>query len=207
MANAFSFDVRQDFKQVERMVVGIKRKVIPTAKVRALNKVIRPTQGAVVKHLSKDIGITQKEARKHLRIHRATKTNQVAAVSASGRRLSLIAMGARQVGKRKRLRNKKTGSFKGGKVVGRGGVKYRGKGGRKKMIPGAFIADMPGGGKGVFRRRGTGRLPIDKKFGPSIPYVFIKRASQKAMREAARKRLPKTYEQELNHELTKQGYR
>lgn len=51
------------------------------------------------------------------------------------------------------------------------GVTYR-KGGGRANIRDAFIAKMPSGHMGVFKRSGRARLPVNQLFGPSIGRVF-----------------------------------
>lgn len=46
------------------------------------------------------------------------------------------------------------------------------KGGRKRRPRHAFIATMPTGHEGVFKRAGSKRLPIRELFGPSVGRVF-----------------------------------
>lgn len=74
------------------------------------------------------------------------------------------------------------------------GVSYKLQGGRKRL-PHAFIAPMGSGHRGVFMRRGTGRLPIVELFGPSIGRVFIKHQPQVMAR--AQEQISK----ELKHNL------
>lgn len=45
-------------------------------------------------------------------------------------------------------------------------------GGRTKTFKGAFIATMPTGHEGVFRRRTKRRLPIRQMFGPSVADIW-----------------------------------
>ena len=46
------------------------------------------------------------------------------------------------------------------------------KGGRKRRPRHAFVATMPTGHEGIFKRRGRSRLPIRELFGPSVGRVF-----------------------------------
>ncbi|GMQ60329.1 hypothetical protein AN1V17_47290 [Vallitalea sediminicola] len=46
------------------------------------------------------------------------------------------------------------------------------KGGAKKGIPNTFTAKMANGHIGVFERTSDGRLPIQEKYGPSVPSMM-----------------------------------
>jgi len=62
---------------------------------------------------------------------------------------------------------------------------------------------MKTGHRGVFKHRGTARLPIQELYGPSIPKVFINDAILLAMEHLARDRWVKVFNQEINFELSK----
>lgn len=83
-----------------------------------------------------------------------------------------------------------------------GGVTFAGKGGVRQLIPGAFIAKMPTGHVGVFKRTGTfGRRgdpkleKIKERYAVSIAHVFDQHraAVLEVMRQA--------FEKNLDHEL------
>jgi hypothetical protein len=48
----------------------------------------------------------------------------------------------------------------------------RGRGAGRELIGSAFIAVMPKGHRGVFKRVGVARLPIREVFGPSLVSLF-----------------------------------
>jgi len=179
---SFDMDVRADFKQVERMLSVVQKKAIPKAGSRALNKVVKVAEKTAAKGLADDIGIVQKESRKHLRINRARWTELQASIVATGRRLPLMALKAKQVKK---------------------GVTYRKQGGGRGRVQSAFIATMRSGHKGVFKRQGKQRRPIQELFGPSIPHVFVKDKISRALLTTTRARWPKLFQHEINRELRK----
>ena len=63
---------------------------------------------------------------------------------------------------------------------GRGGISvaFRKSGARSK-IQGAFVAKMPTGHVGIFRRKGAAKLPIQEIFGPRISDIVGKNAGMK----------------------------
>jgi hypothetical protein len=122
--------------------------------VRALNRAAVSTRTVMVREIARDMGIRQRDV--PVTIQNATATNLQATVVASGRRIPLMDFSARQ--------------------TSRGVSANTGQG--RKTYPGAFIATMKTGHRGVFKRKpGVGRLPIHELFGPSVPFVFNKYAA------------------------------
>lgn len=70
--------------------------------------------------------------------------------------------------------------------------------GGKKYDRQAFVAKMDSGHIGVFKRIGTKRLPIDEKFGPSIPRVARDDA---ALRNALKVDVSDVLQKRLTHEI------
>jgi hypothetical protein len=138
------------------------------ARVRALNRTADTVLSRANREVSKDLGLKQKDSRAGFRRERATEAKPEALVIATGKRIPLIDFAARQV---------------------RRGVSYRiGVQGRKTLF-GAFIATMRSGHRGVFKRRGRERLPIDERLGPSIPKSFINKRVQAVLKEVIASRL------------------
>jgi hypothetical protein len=137
--------------------------------MRAINRTAASERTQAKREIAKDTGIKAGDVDKALAVSKATPEVAFATVTASGRRLPLIAFNARGAEPSR----------------GRGrGVSYRLLGGRGR-VPSAFIATMRSGHRGVFARFGASRdrsegawspnLPIRELFGPSLPLVFIKR--------------------------------
>lgn len=70
--------------------------------------------------------------------------------------------------------------------------------GGKKYDRHAFVAEMNSGHVGVFKRLGTKRLPIDEKFGPSIPRVA---EADAALRNSLKVDVSEVLLKRLGHEL------
>lgn len=153
----------------------------PRAITRALNRTIASARVLARRALAADLGLAQKFIDRDLATRNATFARLEAALTVRGRRLPLIAFGAR------------------GPEPSRGrgrGVSYRiGTGGRQ-TIASAFLATMPSGHRGVFKRRGTKRLPIAELFGPSLPHVARRRVF-----EAVRVKSSADLEKNLQHEI------
>lgn len=179
-------DISNALAKLERVRDDVREKAI----VRALNKTADQVKVQAAREI-RDAGYNLKVAKikQAITIRRASKSELVAVVRASGRPIGLINYGARQL---------KTG------------VSVQVKGGRK-VIKGAFIATMPSGHRGVFVRKGkghkkvgTGRtawhgLPIDELFGPSIPSVFLNQVVQDALQSAIREKFPQIFQHELDY--------
>lgn len=130
----------------------------PLVMARALNRAGTSGRAAMVKAIKKDTGIASKNIRREILLFKASRVRPVVRISIRGRRIPLIAFQAR------------------GPEPSRGrgrGVSYKLPTGRGR-IANAFIATMPSGHRGVYKRRATKRLPIMELFGPSLPNVFEK---------------------------------
>jgi hypothetical protein len=152
----------------------------PLIMARALNRAATTGRAAMVKVMKQDTGIASKNIRKEISIDKANRTRPVVRVEIKGRRIPLIAFQAK------------------GPEPSRGrgrGVSYRLPTGRGR-IPNAFIATMPSGHRGVYKRKRTRRLPIRELFGPSLPHVFDKFLP--TFRQAASEALAKNLRSELN---------
>lgn len=135
---------------------------IPRVLARALNKVAKSTHVKILKRISSEYTVTQRELKKrNIGLRKAHYKNLKAIIRISGRRIRLLAFKAKQTQK---------------------GVTYKiKKKGRRKIVY-AFLESPPGSGKatmmpgsghrGVFKRRGRSRLPIVELYGPSVPAIF-----------------------------------
>ena len=169
-----SIVVTADLRQFEAQIRSLGARA-PIAGSRALNRSIGTVQTAAVRAVAEDLKITQKDVRKAMALERSTPRNLFARLTVTGRRLALYAFRARPT-----LR----------------GVSYDlGRG--RKVLAGAFIATMRSTHVGVFKRRAKTRLPIDERFGPSLPHVFVARKIAEAREALAREALIKN----LKHEI------
>lgn len=171
-----------DIREAEKMLTFVEREGLPRATTRSVNKTAKQVQSVAVKLIAKDVGITQKNVRKSMVFKRATSGSQRSVITAMGKRIPLMAMKARQV---------------------RRGITYRGQGGKRKSVEGAFITTMPKGHRSVFKRKGKARLPIVKLHGPSVPKIFVKDAVNRAMEITAKERWDINFAREMNFELYK----
>lgn len=181
-------DVRADVKGVTTSLnryIGEQQKAV----VRALNKTATQARTAAsVEVRAAGYNIKSSAIKNSFAIQRATRSNLVVVLKATGRPVALINYGARQ---------------------GKNGVSIQVKAGRT-VLRHAFIATMPNGHRGVFERTGkqhkkvvrNGKvrrsgLPIKELFGPSIPQSLANESVQTALMKKIREKFP----QILRHEL------
>jgi hypothetical protein len=159
------------------------------SQARALNKAITQTRTKAAREVAEKRNILVGRAKREMRIQRATFTRPEAAIIARGDPIPVM-------------------DVKGAKRQTKRGVvaKIEGKGkGKPHLFEGAFIAVMPSGHKGVFKRRGNKRLPIIEEKLPSIASTMIQDEVDIKLRAFA----APIYEAELvrllNFEMTKSG--
>lgn len=148
-------DIRLDTSDLDAAIVAHARK-LPGVIRRCLDRAGVSGRTAMAKLISEDTGLPSSRVKKAIIVTRVGDSG--IALSASRLRLPLIDFQAR------------------GPEPSRGrgrGVSYRLPSGRGR-IPNAFIATMKSGHRGVYKRFGSGRLPIIELRGPSIGHVFEK---------------------------------
>lgn len=153
------------------------------AMVRAMNRGIASGQTLMASLIAKDLGLKVSDVKTAMPVTPATFGRPIARFGASLKRIPLIKFGAR------------------GPEPSRGrgtGVRYRMAGGRGH-IPSAFIATMRSGHRGVFKRAGPARLPINELHGPSLGHVFRK------FRPQGVARVQEMFEKNFAHEMKRLG--
>jgi len=170
--------------------LGAEQDMGERGQVRALNKMIDEVKVQAARAV-RDAGYNVKiaEIKRGIRVRYAAPGRLRAEAVASGRPIPLINYGARETSK---------------------GVSVNVKSGRK-LIPGAFIATMPSGHKGVFvreadakhrkmvnaRKPGWHALPIRELFGPSVPDGLANDAVERTLRQLIVDRYPVLLEREV----------
>jgi hypothetical protein len=75
--------------------------------------------------------------------------------------------------------------------------------GKRTLIPGAFIATMPNGHKGVFKRLGKGRLPIKELLGSRPVDALLHEGETDAVAARGGKSFDETFQRVLPLEIGK----
>lgn len=139
-------------KRLQRELADIP-KALPKIVSRSINKVATYTRTKIVKEITADVNLKRGDVTKrNVRMKKASYRRWSASIGISGRRVPVHHFGARQT--------RKGVSYKIRKSAGR------------QTIAGAFIAKMPSGHEGVFRRVGKTAFPIIELYGPSVPQVM-----------------------------------
>ena len=172
-----SIDVSADFSQVERMFRHIPS-VVEKAAVRSLNRTRDNVDVIARRLIAKDMGISVKAVRAGMYKIKATRHKLVAATEARGRPLNLIRFGAKK-------RNKGVSASAWGK---------------RKIYKGTFIGNQ---GRTVFSRTGESRLPIEAKWGPSIPKTMLQDYIIRAMQQTAGTQWQKNIARDLKFYLNR----
>jgi hypothetical protein len=73
--------------------------------------------------------------------------------------------------------------------------------GRAQVFRTAFIATMPTGHRGVYRRVGASRLPIKQMWGPGIYHTFAQPDVQAVVKATIKQRLPVAIARRIKAEL------
>lgn len=74
------------------------------------------------------------------------------------------------------------------------------KKGRKKPIPGAFVANV-GGHTGVLKRLGQKRLPINELYGPAAPVMLGSKGTREHLEAETKRRVEDRLDHEINRML------
>ena len=167
-----------DLKRVRAALEAYPKKA-QRASVRALNKAAKSGKTLLTRKIAKDMGVKVGDISRAISVRRATPTSFCVILGASLKRIPLIKFGAKATKR---------------------GVSYR-AGSKRTKLAGAFMATMPTGHTGVFKRRlAVGRLPITELRGPSIGHVFLKYSDEALAR--AQEQFPKDLEHELRFAFT-----
>ena len=152
----------------------------------AINATTREAKTSIGKKIRTVINAKAKDVNRRLVLKKATRTRWQAAIEISLKRLPLKTFSARQTKK---------------------GVSYKiNKSGGRKKIDSAFVATMPSGHVGVFKRSNEQRLPIGERYGPSIGQVFDnEKGLAGQIKKVTNAKLVKNIESKIAWVLNKRG--
>jgi len=146
------FKLSASAKKLEKELNDTSKK-LKIAGVRALNKTATQSRNLAQKNIRKTINLKASRIKKILKVSRASKTKTISAVRAGYQPIPVIFYnGVRQTRKGVSVRMRKDKP--------------------RKLFKGAFIATMPSGHTGVYRRKGKARFPLKEIRGPSPQAVF-----------------------------------
>lgn len=174
---------KKELERVSRDLDDLQRKYVPRAANRTNNSVAVTARKEAVSELKDEMGkatgLSAGGFRKSLDIKRSTVRTLRAEITANGKPLPLIRFGARKAAK---------------------GVRAKAWN-KRKLYKGAFIAKMPNGKRGVFKRTSKKRLPIKELYGPGIPSTFLERPVQDALQRVINKTWRPRFQRDLANYL------
>jgi hypothetical protein len=198
--------VRSNIRDTMRQLDKLQRQAVPAAAARALNKTATQARNQASREIKKKYAIGSRLLKRRIRItSRADTFTLRAVVTAEGKPFPLLAFNPKQVKGRKQ---KGTRARKGG------GVKVTIKRGERKLIRGAFVAQMKSGHRGVFARGqyrngrlvpSAGRLPITELFTLGVPQGFSDAEVEGAIVRLVREKFPGILDHELTFEIRRRG--
>jgi len=171
--------IRVDASRFMAALDALKPAQARAASVVAVNETARQTTSFATRLVAKDLGLKVGDVRAKMTVIRATKSNLLAIIRPSGRAIPLYAYKARQTKR---------------------GVSATAWG-KRKLYRGTFIAMMPGGHVGVFKRVGATRLPIKELFEPSIGHAFGREPTRSQIEAFIRQKLPVNVARQLQRRL------
>ena len=169
-----SINIEGELQRLRRQVTSFKRKGLPKASRDAINKAGKAARKVAVKAVAEARNIRTPTATKGVKFARATAKGREARIIGTGSMIPLI-----------EVKGSKPQSFKKG-----GGVSARTrKGAGKTLVKGSFFATVPGGHLGIYKRKGTPRLPIKELTLPSVAHTLVSEPITKQIFDEFERRL------------------
>ena len=187
----FEISVKGDIDRVEKSLTRLQRREVPKAASHALNRAAKKGRTVSTRTIAKQANIRpQRKVRDRIVVKRATWHRLGASIRALPRVFNLIEFVVPS--------KRKPGAFDTKR-----GVEAKAWG-TKKRYPGTFIARGRGSGKPlVFVRTSSKRYPIRPVYGPSIPHEFVRRTTERAIRDAVRASFRKDFLRDLRRRINR----
>jgi len=176
---------KRKLRQIQQQLSGIPG-AMPRVMPRAINRTAGPAKTQIVREMAATLQLKAKTIREKVDLKKATRSRWVAEIGINRKRIPLREFSARQTKR---------------------GVSYKiQKTGARQKIQSAFIAKMPGGHEGVYKRKGPARLPIMQLRGPSLGEAFKgARALVRRVTKDSRKNLAMQIDKQVKYILEKRG--
>lgn len=181
-------EIKDDMLKKAEMLLGDIPGAVPKAASNAINRSLEAARTEAVRSVTKEYIITAKEVRNSMPIVKAKPTQLLGTIRSEG---NLIPLSKFDISPKQPPSTKKT-------VMAR--VK---KGSGRKSVAPAFLARMPGGGQhvGIYKRVGKSRLPLEEKYGPSLPQMLGAESVRDKIEKRAEEVLGDRFEHETNRIL------
>ena len=174
-------DIDGDIGRAADPLVVLSRKRWERAVSTAVNETGRQTLTMAARLVSKEAGLKARTTKKQFALRKSRPSTLTATVVAHGSPIHLVEFGARQTKR---------------------GVSAKAWG-KRKTYPGTFIATMASGKRGVFVRKGAGRLPIRPLYGPGVPGTLALEKISQATIAHADERLQTNIARQLDRAIRK----
>lgn len=233
MANHEGYGIYGDIEEFEELVKGIRigEEALKKATVRSVNDTARSCIPFLSKKIREDYNIKARDIKATLRIKKANYSNMEAVILGKGKHgipLSKFSPTPKRIpstihkpgvwksrytwwGKRLKGRDMVPGSDK---YLPKKGIKVLVRKGQRKVVRNAFVAQMPSGHIGVFRRMGKGLGKwwdqsdggrIEELFGPSPIRIMESDHIQIPLDDFAGQTLDKNIRRHADYYLKKAG--
>ena len=181
-----TIEIREEQFERAKLVLSNVPKGIERAMASAINRAAQSGRTEAVKKVRERYIVKASTVREPLKIERASSSSPIATLRAVG---SVIPLSKFKIRPSKPTPGKST-PVTATVIKGKGGI-----------IPKAFVARMPAGHVGVYRRKGRPRLPIMELYGPSAPQMIGNEEVMRALEEKAQQTLDERMEHEISRLL------
>lgn len=171
--------VKHDLKRLKKDLTRMEQQVLPQALVRTLNRVGKSARREGLRNIAPLFGSNQREVGKHVHVTKAGRRRYWVTITATGRRKQLIhfVVGSKAVTQQP-----------GGK---RPPVKIKTFGKTRTLTKGFITYTQAGdSAKSIYKRKGSGRYPLQMMYGPSVPVLFKLESTQRKIRLKVKERFP-----------------
>jgi len=172
--------LKSDVGRLTRHLTQAQRRVVPGAKVSALNKAAAQGLTAAKRTTAAEMGVSAKGAGGAFVLVRANRARPTAWIDASGKAIELVHFKARKV------------------VGGISAVAW----GERRTYRGAFVQKI-GRHRGTLKRTTAKRLPIRTVWGPAMPKILAKKKATEATLFTVREVFPREFDRLLRLRLSR----
>lgn len=193
-----TFTVKHDLDKLEKKLYRHERELIAKAVPQAINRTMRTVRSRVVKQISSETSVKQKDVRTRMTMTSASAKSLTASLDArEAKAKNLIHHVSKSQRNPQTFRRRLKKGFK------HSGVKARAWG-APKTYDGTFIGRGRGGNLRVFKRTGPARLPLEPVFGPSPRRVFDGDKAAPLMSRTVAERFPIELSAAINNQIRRQ---
>lgn len=179
-----SLTVQFDWKPFEKAIAQLSRPQLDRAVALALVDTAKAANSKAGSAIAKHTGLRAGRVKQNLFYDKVHVGQYQTHLRSTTRPIPLIEFGARQT---------------------RQGVRAAKPWGRSQVFKSAFIATMPSGHRGVFRRRTKRRLPIKEMMGPSIHGSYAQPSVRAVTTTAIKTRLPVLLARRIKSQIRRGG--